>query len=153
MTNTLSAQQASPIERMILSIDDGAFGALYRTAIGFATLPAISLLLGRDHADWVIVPFLLAILLLLRIIPAIIRKLLPFSGAARDIWTARRRVAKRHDSYQWRKLTWIAVGLSLYTAISGQISAARIILCAVCLLAGLAAELKWRAVSGNVKLV
>lgn len=148
MTKAAGAPQFGTLEKMLLNLDEGAFGALYRMVIGFATLPAMSLLLGRDGSDWRVVPFLLAILLLLRLVPAVVRKLLPFSGAARDAWAARRRTAKRYDSYQWRKLMWIGVGLATYTVASGELSPARIIVAAACLLAGAAAMARWRTVQG-----
>lgn len=151
MAKTASAPQIGTIERVLLNIDDGAFGALYRVAIGFATLPAMSLLLGNDGSDWTVVPFLLSILLLLRIVPAVVRKLVPFSGAVREAWAVRRRTAKRYDSYQWRKLMWIGVGLALFTAVSGQFSPSRIVVCSTCLLAGAAGMVRWRAASANGK--
>lgn len=141
-----SAPQMGTAEKILLSLDGGALGALYRVAIGFVALPAMSLLLGSDGSDWRVVPFLLAILLLLRVVPALIRKLLPFPGVLRDAWAARRRTAKRYDSYQWRKLMWIGAGLATYTIVSGEFSAARIVVGATCLLAGATAMARWRAV-------
>jgi hypothetical protein len=135
------------LERALVNLDDGALGALYRVAIGFLTLPVMYLLLGNDTSDWAVVPFLMLVLLLLRILPAIIRKLIPFSNAAREAWAARRSAAKRYDSYQWRKLLWIGVGLALWTAVSGQGSLVPVLVSSVCLLAGAAAEMRWRAVS------
>lgn len=141
--------QIRTIERFLLNIDDGAIGALYRVAIGFATLPAMSLLLGNDGSGWTVVPFLLSVLLLLRVIPALVRKLVPFPDAVQAVWAERRRMAKRYDSYQWRKLIWIGVGLALYIAVSGQFSPSRIVVCSTCLLAGAAGMVRWRAVSAN----
>ena len=149
MTGTASAPEIGTIARALLNIDDGAFGALYRALIGFATLPAMSILLGNDGSDWTVVPFLLSILLLLRIVPAVIRKLVPFSGAMREVWAVRRQTAKRYDSYQWRKLTWIGVGLALYITASGQFSPSLIVVCCTCLLAGIAGMVRWRSVSPN----
>ena len=151
MAKTASAPQIGTIESVFLNIDDGAFGALYRVAIGFATLPTMSLLLGNDGSDWTLVPFLLSILLLLRIVPAVIRKLVPFSGEVREAWAVRRRTAKRYDFYQWRKLMWIGVGFALYIAASDQFSLSRIVVCSTCLLAGAAGMVTWRAVSANSK--
>jgi hypothetical protein len=41
----------------------------------------------------------------------VLRKVLPFSAEAKQIWSDRRQVAKLHDSYQWQKLFWVALGL------------------------------------------
>ena len=149
MAGTASAPEIGTIARTLLNVDDGAFGALYRVSIGFVTLPAMSMLLGNDGSGWTVVPFLLSILLLLRIVPAVIRKLVPFSGAMREAWAVRRQTAKRYDSYQWRKLTWIGVGLALYIAATGQFSPSRIVVCSACLLAGIAGMVRWRSVSPN----
>ena len=81
------------------------------------------LLLGSDGSDWTLVPFLLLVLLLLRVVPAVVRKVVPFSAELREAWSVRRRTAKLYDSYQWRKLMWIGAGLALYVAVSGQYSA------------------------------
>jgi hypothetical protein len=151
MTKTASAPKIGAIERALLKISDGAFCAFYLVLIGFATLPAMSLLLGDAGSGWTVVPFLLSILLLLRIVPAVVRKLVPFSGAARDAWAVRRRAAKRYDSYQWGKLLWIGGGLAIYIAASGQFSPSRIVVCATCLLAGAAGMARWRAVSTDEK--
>lgn len=151
MAETASTPQIGAVERALLAIDDGAFGALYRVAIGFATLPAMSLLLGSHVSDWLVVPFLLSILLLLRIIPAVVRKLVPFSGAVQEAWAARRRLAKQYDSYQWRKLMWIGIGLALYTAVSGQLSASRMVVGSACLLGGAAGMVRWRLVSADIE--
>jgi hypothetical protein len=152
MADSPSAPQIGTIDRFLLNIDDGAIGARYRVAIGFATLPAISVLLRNDSWDWAVVPFLLLILLLLRIVPTLIRKLVPFSDTVQEIWAERRRIAKQYDSYQWRKLIWIGIGLALYMAVSGQFSLPLIVVCATCLLAGAAGMVTWRAVSANDRL-
>src|SRR5262245_26267221 len=147
MTKAASAPEVGAIERALLKISDGAFAAFYLVLIGVATLPAMSLLLGDAGSDWIVVPFLLSILLLLRIVPAVVRKLVPFSGATREAWAVRRRAAKQYDSYQWGKLLWIGVGLAIYITAAGQFSPSRIVVCATCLLAGTAGMVRWRAVS------
>jgi hypothetical protein len=151
MAKTANAPRIGAVERILLAIDDDAFGALYRIVIGFVTLPAMSLLPGSDGSDWIVLPFLLSVLLLLRIVPAVVRKLVPFSDAVQEAWAVRRRIAKQYDSYQWRKLMWIGIGLTLYTAVSGQISAPRIVVCSACLLAGAVGMVRWHAVSADGK--
>jgi hypothetical protein len=147
MTKTASTPPLRTIEAGLLHFDQGAFGALYRVAIGFLTVPAMSLLLGDGVSEWTVVLALLSVLLLLRIVPAVVRKLVAFSRPLQDAWSARRRLAKRYDSYQWRKLFWIGVGLSLFTVLSGQFSPVRIVVCSISLLAGAAGMATWHAVS------
>jgi hypothetical protein len=136
-------------DKFLLSLDEGAFGALYRVLIGFATIPAMRLLLGSDGSDWTLVPFLLLILFLLRLGPAVVRKVVPFTAEVREAWSVRRRKAKFYDSYQWRKLMWIGAGLASYVAISGRYWPVPIALSMFCLLTGAAATLRWRAVAAD----
>jgi hypothetical protein len=149
MTKTAGKPELGTIETVLLNLDHGALGALYRVAIGFAIVPAISLRMGNDISEWTVILSLLAVLLLLRIVPAVIRKLVPFSRPLRDAWAARRRMAKQYDSYQWRKLIWIGIGLSLFTAVSGEFSPLRSVVCSICVLAGVAGMATWHAVSAR----
>jgi hypothetical protein len=151
MANTTNAQQMGSLERILLKVDEGAFGALYRVIVGFATLPTMSLLMGSNRPSWALIPFLLFILLLLRIVPAVVRKFVPFSSALSEAWRARRVTAKRYDSYQLRKLLWIGVGLGVWLAVSGDLSAIPIAVCAVCLLAGAAGTARWHVVSSGTE--
>lgn len=151
MTKTGAASPTGAAEMALLNLDVGVLGALYRVAIGFAALPAMSFLLGRDASDWLLIPFLLVILLALRFGPAVLRRVLPMSGAVKDVWAQRRRVAKRYNSYQWRKLMWIGLGLALYVAVSGQFTSTRIGIVLGCLLAGAAGTARWYAVCSNDK--
>jgi DMSO reductase anchor subunit len=149
MTSTIDAQQLGSVERVLLKVDEGAFGALCRVIVGFATLPSMSLLMGSDRPDWALIPYLLLILLLLRIVPTIVRNLVQFPAVLREAWATRRRTAKRYDSYQWRKLLWIGVGLAVYMAVLDEPSAVPVMVCAVCLLAGAAGMARWHAVSSD----
>ena len=151
MTEIGTALSTGIAEMALLSLDVGVLGALYRVVIGFAALPAMTAVLGRGTSDWMLVPFLLAILLLQRLGPAVLRRLLPVSSAAKDIWAQRRRTAKRYDSYQWRKLVWVGVGLMLYIAVSGQVSSIRTGIGLACLLAGAAGMVRWYAVCSSDK--
>ena len=130
-----------------LNLDDGVLGALYRAVIGFATIPAMRLVLGRDGSDWSLVPFLLLILLLLRVGAAVARKVLPFSQELREAWSVRRRIAKRYDSYQWRKLMWVGIGIASYLVISGHYATIPMWLSMFCIATGAAASMRWRAIS------
>jgi len=107
------------------------------------------LLLGSDSPDWTLVPFLLSVLLLLRVGLAIVRKVVPFSAELREAWSVRRRTAKLYDSYQWRKLMWIGAGLGLYVAVSGRYWFVQIALSMFCLITGAVATVRWRAVAAD----
>ena len=136
MHKSESRSSGKSVDKFLLSLDEGAFGALYRVLIGFTTIPAMRLLLGSDGSDWTLVPFLLLVLLLLRVgfgrssqSGAVFRGL-------QEAWSVRRRTAKLYDSYQWRKLMWIGAGLGLYVAVSGRYGPVQIALSVFCLITG-----------------
>src|SRR5258708_36552221 len=111
-----SESASRTVDKLFLSLDEGAFGALYRVLIGFTTIPVMRFLLGSDRSDWTLVPFLLLVLALLRVAPAVVRKVVPFSAELREAWSGRRRTAKLYDSYQWGKLMWIGAVLGCKVA-------------------------------------
>ena len=146
--------QSAPIEtvdRILLNLDEGPFGALYRILIGFATIPAMEFVFGSAIPAWTVIPFLLFVLLLLRVSLAIARKLVPFSAAATEAWSVRRRTAKLYDSYQWRKVIWIGTGLALYIVITNRSEPVQIALALFCILAGVAGTLIWRTIAADSK--
>jgi hypothetical protein len=149
MLKVESAPRRGRAEEYLLGLDEGVFGALYRVAIGFMTIPAMWLLLGRDGSSWTLVPFLLAVLFLLRLGTAVLRKVVPISAELREAWSVRRRIAKLYDSYQWRKLLWIGVGLALYVVVSGHYRTVAVGLALFCLFSGAVATVRWRAVAGD----
>jgi len=139
-------------ETLLLNLDEGVFGAVYRIAIGFAINPAYYFFFGNPGSDWTIVPFLLAVLFLLRLGLVVTRKIVPFPADVAEVWAVRRRTAKYYDSYQWRKLTWIGVGLGLYLVISGEYRAVNVALTLFCVLTGIAGTWIWRSVAANEAL-
>ena len=132
-------------ERALVALDRGAVGALYRVGVGFLIVPAWSYAIGRPAFGWSLIAFFAAVLLALRVAPAVLRKVLPFSPAARAIWADRRQMAKRFDSYQWQKLFWIGIGMALYALQSGQRFPALLALTGMCLVAGAGGVLIWRS--------
>jgi hypothetical protein len=131
--------------RALVSLDQGLVGALYRVGVGYLIAPAWSYAIGgRRDAGWSLIPFFVGVLLALRVVPALLRKALPFSAAARTIWAERRQMAKRVDSYQWRKLFWIGIGLALFALRSGQRFPALIVLAFACLMAGAVGLMIWQ---------
>jgi len=138
--------RAERSESWLVALDVGPAGAFYRVAIGLAAIPVMSWLWGDRGSEWALVPFLLTTLMILRVVPAIVRWLTPFSEPVRRTWAARRQMAKRYDAYQWRKLFWIGAGVGLYTALSGDFGRSRIAVAGICLVAGLLGILRWRAI-------
>src|SRR5689334_6149246 len=81
-----SRSSGKSVDKFLLSLDEGAFGALYRVLIGLAAIPVVRLLLGSEGSDWALVPFLLLVLMLLRVVPAVLRKVVPFSAELLEAW-------------------------------------------------------------------
>jgi len=132
------------LERALLSVERFPWSALYRTAIGYSMLPLFSWLAGKGDLGWSLLPWFVAVLLALRVLPAVLRRVLPFSQHARAVWAERRALAKRFDSYQWRKLFWFGVGLAAYVASSGHIDWPSAALTGVCLGGGALGFVIWR---------
>lgn len=152
MLNGWSTLQMGTNETLLLKLDEGAIGALYRGVIGFLTIPAYDFLFGNPGSDWTIVPFLLAVLFLLRLSLAVTRKLIRFPSDVAEAWAVRRRMAKYYDSYQWRKILWIGAGLGLFLIVSGEYRPMNVALTLFCLISGLAGTVIWRGVASNSAL-
>lgn len=147
MPDAQSIPKIGAIDEALLALDVGFFGAFYRGLIGFATIPTMRLLMGDDGSNWTLVPFLLFVLLLLRIVLAVVRKVVPFTSELQEAWSVRRRMAKLYDSYQWRKLLWIGAGMTCYVVFSGWCGLVPSALSIFCLVAGASATVRWRIVS------
>lgn len=147
-----SALQKRSYEQLLLRLDEGTIGALYRVAIGFVTIPAYDFLFGNPGSDWTIVPFLLAVLFLLRFGLAVVRKLIRFPADVVETWAVRRRTAKYYDSYQWRKMLWVGIGLGLFLVISGEYRPMTVALTVFCLLSGIAGAVIWSRIAADSTL-
>jgi hypothetical protein len=132
------------LERVLVRLDLPPWGGLCRVTVGYLTFPAWSKLTNNVSSDWTLFPFLLVVLAALRVIPLVMRRLLPWSESVQALWAERRRLAKRFDSYQWQKLFWIGLGLALYAWQLGQRSEALMTLTFICLLSGSIALGIWR---------
>jgi hypothetical protein len=94
---------------------------------------------------------LFSFLALLRLVPAVIRKAVPFSPAAKSIWGERRGLGKRYDSYQWQKLFWIGIGMLAYSAVSDRYAGAQVALASGCVISGALGWLQWRRIVNGIK--
>jgi hypothetical protein len=150
---TTTRQPLTPVERLLVRIEELPGEALYRVAIGFATLPAFSLVFGKDGDGWALGAFFAGLLFMLKVVPAIARRLLGFSSQIQAIWNARRQLAKRYDSYQWQKLFWLGLGLAADIAVSGDLRPSRALLTAGCLVAGAAGLAVWRKRGAGVQFL
>src|SRR5262245_54422524 len=107
------------VERFLISLDSWPWSAVSRVAFGFIIPPMLRPLSGGGDSAWTFLALFIGLLVMLRIVPVVLRRALPFSVEAKQIWTERRIIAKRYDSYQWRKLFWIGLGLLSYAVVGG----------------------------------
>jgi len=143
----MSAASQEPMglpERALFNLERCPWGALYRVALGYAMLPCLAFVTGSSIAGWSVILWFAAVLVALRVVPAVLRKLLPFSRALSTAWAERRMMAKRFDSYQWRKLFWIGVGLGTYVVHDNQRGWPIVALVLFCLVGGAAGLLIYR---------
>jgi hypothetical protein len=137
--NTMTPPRTeSGMEQFLLRLDAPPLGAVCRLVLGFLILPASSALLGRPATGVTLIAFFLAVLLSVRVVPAVIRKLVRFSAATAAVWAARRQMAKRRDIYQWQKLFWIGLGLVASMSLAARVDRSQVWLAAACLIVGLA---------------
>jgi hypothetical protein len=113
----LLKDEMTTLDKILVSIDRGPFGGLVRALIGFFFLPAWSLFDEDVDGDWTLVIAFVTLLISMRVIPALLRKVLPLSTQAKAVLAERRRIAKRYDSFQWQKLFFIGLGLACYTVV------------------------------------
>src|SRR6185503_18005416 len=102
--NTMSNSQMSVAERMVLSLETPPWDSLYRAVIGACLMPGFYQVAGGDYSLWKLFGFFLVVLVALRLVPGMLRRVLPFSREVKSVWADRRTLARRYDSYQWRKL-------------------------------------------------
>ncbi len=134
-------------ERFLVDLDSGPSSAVSRVALGLCIPPLFRALSGGSDRIWIDLALFLALLIGLRVGPAVLRKVLPFSAEAKRIWFDRRQIAKLHDSYQWQKLFWVGLGLLPYAIAGGGLKAGEMVLAAICLIGGGAGLLIWRRVT------
>lgn len=143
----MSANSPDPFradERILLLLDQFPCGAAYRIAIGYFLVPLSSYLPASVHPGWNLASWFLGVLLALRLVPVVIRKILPFPERVIAVWAERRQIAKHFDSYQWRKLVWFGVGLAAYALSSRQFGGASAALTVFCVAGGALGILAWR---------
>jgi hypothetical protein len=146
-----SPGQFRAYERAMVLLDQFPCGAVYRIAIGYFLVPLSSYFFIGVHPGLSLVLWFLGVLLALRLVPVVLRRILPFPERVTAVWEERRRMAKRFDSYQWRKLVWFGVGLSAYSLSSGRFdgtSAALTVFCVVGGALGIFATIYRSVVSG-----
>ena len=135
------------IERFLIGLDSAPWSAISRVALGLAIPPVFRALSGGSDRVWIWLALFLGLLVVLRVVPALLRRVLPFSVEAKGIWAERRNIAKRHDSYQWQKLFWIGLGLLPYAVLGNGLSNGDLLVTFICLIGGSLGLLFWHRVN------
>jgi hypothetical protein len=128
---------------LLVRLGGSPWDEISRAVIGFILLPVFSALFGTPDSGWTLFLFFLGLLVALRLVPAVIRRLVPFSDDVRDLWADRRALAKRYDSYQWQKVFWLSLGLGSYVVLFGVVWPPAVILASACVLSGAAGLAVW----------
>jgi hypothetical protein len=137
------------LEGVVRRVDTPAWHAVYRLMMGSSLLPLFGWWSDSGHADWRLVPFFLVMLLMLRLVPAVVRHLVPFPADACARWSHRRLLAKHFDSYQWRKLLWFGLGLAASMVFFRRAEGATTLLVVACLVGGGLGAWRWRCIASS----
>jgi len=131
-------------DRLFVALDESPSAQVGRLAFGSAVVPLWARLAGDAAPGWTLALFFLVALATLRVVPLIVRMVIPFTEGTKTIWAERRQLAKRYDCYQWQKLLWIGLGMLTSAIVTGERSAAVVLLTAICLVSGAAGSIAWR---------
>ena len=143
---------SSVMARVLPRLDQPPWSALYRLLIGVSVVPLFRWSFGQD-GTLLLLPFFLFMLLMLRLVPAAIRRLVSAPDDVQAEWARQRMLAKRFDSYQWRKLLWFGLGLAAYVVAAEHSGIVEGGLAGACVLAGAMGAWKWRRLGRSVSPV
>jgi hypothetical protein len=143
----------SSFDRAVVALDVGPLGALWRFLFGCLLAPIYKRVSAPDYSVISVLGLFVGFLIAFRIGPLLFRKMLPFSQRAKSIWANRREIAKKYDSYQWQKLFWIGLGLSLYLAIYGRVANSVLGLAIGSLVSGGLGIVNWLQVPAEKKML
>lgn len=141
--STTTSSQIGPAGQLVLALETPPWDSAYRALIGYGIMPAYLQFADGSSAPWKLFAFFLAILAALRIVPGVFRRVLPFSREVKTIWAKRRALARRYDSYQWRKLFGLGLGWLMYLFIAGLGQGTPLALAIACVVGGSLGLLFW----------
>jgi hypothetical protein len=147
----MTPRDMAAFERAVVGLDQYPWFGLLRVVLGYAIVPTWMVLTSGNGSGWTLVPFVLGILVALRLVPAVLRKLLRFGRDAQRVWYERRQLAKRFDSYQWQKLFWVGLGMTAYVYSSSRRPSALMFITWATLLSGALGQLIWLRRSAQLR--
>ncbi len=131
------------LERMLVRLDSWPWNMVWRFVLGLSLPSIFHAVAGYSAPVWAPLMLFLCILVGLYLIPALLRRALPFSFEARSIWSERRKTARKHDSFQWQKLLWVGLGLAADAVVVGGLREGEVLLTLICLIGGGAGLFFW----------
>lgn len=140
------------MNRLLLAIDGARGGAVLRVALGACISFLNQGICGGECGAVLPVITLVGVLLALKVVPVFVRRAIPFPKDVQAEWEKRRRLTKQFDSYQWRKLFWIGLGMSVASSM-GVAGSSTFALALWCLAAGSAGLLIWHRIPSVLKSV
>jgi fatty acid desaturase len=146
MKTTSQTLTMSRFDELIMRLDLFPLGAIWRTLVGYVMIPAATFIGIDVRPWWRLVPFILGFLIAIRITFGLIRKAVPFSAAIQNVWSERRVMAKRYDSFQWQKFLWFGIGLMAYMFLSRDRNIQQLIVSLACTLCGVLGFVRWRII-------
>lgn len=133
--------------KLILGIETFPWSIIYRAAIGYVVIPLAEVVCGENPTFTQIFIVFLAVLVGLRVVPGVLRRILPVESDVKAAWAMRRLQSRRHDSYQWQKLLGHGVGLGAYAFLHPRTTGNPLVLAGICVAAGAAGLACWLRVS------
>jgi hypothetical protein len=131
------------LDSFLISIDRSPVDAVLRALLGFACIPFLTLLRQDVRSVRVLTIGLLLLMFSLRIVPVFLRKLLPLSAEVNAVWSERRQIAKRYDSFQWQKLFFVGLGMTCYMLVSQESLPSIVAVSSFCILFGAVGLFRW----------
>lgn len=132
------------LERALIRLDEPPWEGVWRAAAGLLWSASVDRA-GMAASAAVQLGSLVGLLALLRVVPLVLRRLLPFSRETKRVWSERRQIAQRYDSYQWKKVLWLGLGIGLQAALSGDLLTLRGCVAAIGIVAGAFGWFAWQA--------
>ena len=139
------------LDRTLISIDRTPFDAVLRALLGFVCIPLLSFLHQDVRSAWIVTISLLLLMFSLRVVPVFLRKLLPLSPEVKAVWSERRQIAKRFDSFQWQKLFFVGLGLAGYMMVSRKLLTSTVAVSSFCILTGAIGLVRWYMQASKVR--
>ncbi len=108
-----------------------------------SVFPSFPFLRQDVRSGWIVAIGLLLLMFSLRIVPVFVRRLLPLSPEVKAVWSERRNIAKRYDSFQWQKLFFVGLGLVCYMLISREFATSAVAVSTFCIVFGAIGLIRW----------